>query len=143
MESAVIVVGRGSGRPRYSCSQQNIRKYHNISCKAQSTHFITVELIYPILLHVDIRCSARHALRRRCSWRQIWHVCINNKAIRDGRPRPPRHQCVYQISSWSVEKWLRYYTLKFCENTDKHTDTQTHRQTWALQYLAIPLWGAR
>ena len=23
----------------------------------------------------------------------------NNKAIRDGRPRPPRHQCVYQISS--------------------------------------------
>ena len=31
-----------------------------------------------------------------------------NKAIRDGRPRPPRHQCVYQISSWSVEKWLNY-----------------------------------
>ena len=24
---------------------------------------------------------------------------IENKAIRDGRPRPPRHQCVYQISS--------------------------------------------
>ena len=31
-----------------------------------------------------------------------------NKAIRDGRPRPPRHQCVYQISSWSAEKWLNY-----------------------------------
>ena len=31
-----------------------------------------------------------------------------NKAIRDGRPRPPRHQCVCQISSWSVEKWLNY-----------------------------------
>ena len=40
---------------------------------------------------------------------------------------------------------LRYYTLKFCENTDKQTHTQTHkqtdRQTWALQYLALPLWG--
>ena len=46
-----------------------------------------------------------------------------NKAIRDGRPRPPRHQCVYQISSWSVEKWLRYYT----EILRKHG--QTHRQT--------------
>ena len=34
--------------------------------------------------------------------------CSTNKAIRDGRPRPPRHQCVYQISSWSVEKWLNY-----------------------------------
>ena len=33
---------------------------------------------------------------------------LHNKAIRDGRPRPPRHQCVYQISSWSVEKWLNY-----------------------------------
>ena len=30
---------------------------------------------------------------------------------------------------WSVEKWLRYYTLKFCENTDKHTHKQTHKQT--------------
>ena len=35
-------------------------------------------------------------------------IIIDNKAIRDGRPRPPRHQCVYQISSWSVEKWLNY-----------------------------------
>ena len=46
--------------------------------------------------------------------------------------------------------------MKFCENTDKqtpqthkHTNTQTHKQTnkqthkqtWALQYLALPLWG--
>ena len=29
----------------------------------------------------------------------IWMCSIDNKAIRDGRPRPPRHQCVYQISS--------------------------------------------
>ena len=25
--------------------------------------------------------------------------------------------------------------------THKHTNTQTNRQTWALQYLALPLWG--
>ena len=151
-----------------------------------------------------------------------------NKAIRDGRPHPPRHQCVYQISSWSVEKWLNYdvgYTVtakngiyrnfiwgvrtstpgpfvpeiwpnnvfnlsatydldrwpkilkifvshgvpirnmyaKFHNDrlrngwditlwnfaktrTNKHTHKQTNRQdrqTWALQYLALPLWGAR
>ena len=125
----------------------------------------------------------------------------HNKAIRDGRPRPPRHQvgwdivrreCACQISWWSVEKWRRYYILKFHGNTfrwpttltfdlkfwvpilnvyvkfhddrlrndwditlwnfaktrtntqtHKHTNTQTHKQTWALQYLALPLWGAR
>ena len=40
---------------------------------------------------------------------RVWVPTIKyNKAIRDGRPRPPRHQCVYQISSWSVEKWLNY-----------------------------------
>ena len=35
-------------------------------------------------------------------------------------PRPPL---------WSVEKWLRYYTLKFCENTDKQTNKHTHKHT--------------
>ena len=80
----------------------------------------------------------------------IWVRPYYNKAIRDGRPRPPRHQVGWDIplhfdtnpeslrpfvaEIWpnnvfnlSVEKWLRYYTLKFCENTDKHTDTQTDR----------------
>ena len=120
-----------------------------------------------------------------------------NKAIRDGRPRPPRHQvgwdivrreCACQISWWSVEKWRRYYILKFHGNTFRWPTTltfdlkfwkylsvteypysmcmlsfmmigwemteilhfeilrkhgQTHKQTWALQYLALPLWGAR
>ena len=27
--------------------------------------------------------------------------------------------------------------------THKQTNKQTHKQTWALQYLALPLWGAR
>ena len=27
--------------------------------------------------------------------------------------------------------------------THTQTDRQTDRQTWALQYLALPLWGAR
>ena len=25
--------------------------------------------------------------------------------------------------------------------THKQTNKQTHKQTWALQYLALPLWG--
>ena len=28
-----------------------------------------------------------------------------------------------------LKKWLRYYTLKFCENTDKQTHKHTHKQT--------------
>ena len=60
--------------------------------------------------------------------------CINNKAIRDGRPRPPRHQvgwdivrreCACQISWWSVEKWRRYYILKFHGNTFRWPTTLT------------------
>ena len=136
---------------------------------------------------------------------QLLDQHYHNKAIRDGRPRPPRHQvgwdivrreCGCQISWWSVEKWRRYYILKFHGNTFrwpttltfdlkfwkylsvteypysmcmlsfmmigwemteilhfeilwKHgqthtqTHTQTNKQTWALQYLALPLWGAR
>ena len=136
---------------------------------------------------------------------RLHRLCFGNKAIRDGRPRPPRHQvgwdivtreCACQISWWSVEKWRRYYILKFRGNTfrwpmtltfdlkfwkylsvtvypyvicmpsfimigwemaeilhfeilRKHgqthtqTHTQTNKQTWALQYLALPLWGAR
>ena len=29
------------------------------------------------------------------------------------------------------------------KQTNRQTDRQTDRQTWALQYLALPLWGAR
>ena len=102
-----------------------------------------------------------------------WCITKPNKAIRDGRPRPPGHQvgwdivrreCACQISWWSVEKWRRYYILKFHGNTFrwpttltfdlkfwkylsvteyKNTDKHTNKQTWALQYLALPLWGAR
>ena len=64
----------------------------------------------------------------------IWlHFC-NNKAIRDGRPRPPRRQvgwdivtreCACQISWWSVEKWRRYYILKFRGNTFRWPMTLT------------------
>ena len=58
----------------------------------------------------------------------------NNKAIRDGRPRPPRHQvgwdivrreCACQISWWSVEKWRRYYILEFRGNTFRWPMTLT------------------
>ena len=61
------------------------------------------------------------------------HYMIN-KAIRDGRPRPPRHQvgwdivrreCACQISWWSVEKWRRYYILKFHGNTFRWPTTLT------------------
>ena len=57
-----------------------------------------------------------------------------NKAIRDGRPRPPRHQvgwdivrreCACQISWWSVEKWRRYYILEFRGNTFRWLMTLT------------------
>ena len=59
---------------------------------------------------------------------------ITNKAIRDGRPRPPRHQvdwdivrreCACQISWWSVEKWRRYYILEFRGNTFRWLMTLT------------------
>ena len=59
-------------------------------------------------------------------WVLIWLCIIDTKAIRDGRPRPPRHQvgwdivrreCACQISCWSVEKWRIYYILKFHGNT--------------------------
>ena len=79
----------------------------------------------------------------------VWHIIMiiilyksyrpnanpdHNKAIRDGRPRPPRHQvgwdivrreCACQISWWSVEKWRRYYILKFHGNTFRWPTTLT------------------
>ena len=57
----------------------------------------------------------------------------------------PYSMCMLSFMMIGWEMTENYYTLKFCENTDKHTNTQTHKQlqTWALQYLALPLWGAR
>ena len=41
-------------------------------------------------------------------------------------------------NGWDITLWNFAKT-----RTNKHTHKQTHRQTWALQYLALPLWGAR
>ena len=70
---------------------------------------------------------------------------MSNKAIRDGRPRPPRHQvcwdivrreCACQISWWSVEKWRRYYILEFRGNTFRWLMTLTFDlKFW--KYLSI------
>ena len=130
------------------------------------------------------------------------HYCYN-KAIRDGRPRPPRHQVGWDIplhfdtnpeslrpfvpeiwpnnffnlsATYDLDLWpkifvshgvpIRNMYAKFHNDrlrngwditlwnfaktrTNKHTNTQTHKQTnkqthkqtWALQYLALPLWG--
>ena len=72
-------------------------------------------------------------------------INLINKAIRDGRPRPPRHQvgwdivrreCACQISWWSVEKWRRYYILKFHGNTFRWPTTLTFDlQFW--KYLSV------
>ena len=136
---------------------------------------------------------------------------ITNKAIRDGRPRPPRHQvgwdmgmCMsnfmmigwemaeilhieiswkhvsvtYDLDLWPkilkifVSHWVPILNVyvKFHDDrlrndwditlwnfaktrtnththkhgqTHTHTHTHTNKQTWVLQYLALPLWGAR
>ena len=34
----------------------------------------------------------------------------------------PYSMCMLSFMIIGCRKWLRYYTLKFCENTDKHTD---------------------
>ena len=72
---------------------------------------------------------------RKTSWQSSYmYNKGKNKAIRDGRPRPPRHQvgwdivrreCACQISWWSVEKWRRYYILKFHGNTFRWPTTLT------------------
>ena len=73
---------------------------------------------------------------------------MDNKAIRDGRPRPPRHQvgwdivtreCACQISWWSVEKWRRYYILKFRGNTFRWPMTLTFDlKFW--KYLSVTVY---
>ena len=132
-------------------------------------------------------------------WHQIYN-CMGNKAIRDGRPRPPRHQVGWDIplhfdtnpeylrpfvpeiwpnnvfnlsATYDLDLWpkilkifvshgvpIRNMYAKFHNDrlrngwdithwnfaktrTYKQTHRHTDRQTWALQYLALPLWGAR
>ena len=41
-------------------------------------------------------------------------------------------------NGWDITLWNFAKT-----RTNTHTHTHTNRQTWALQYLALPLWGAR
>ena len=48
---------------------------------------------------------------------------------------------------WEMAEILHFEILRKHGQTNtqthKHTNKQTHEQTWALQYLALPLWGAR
>ena len=169
------------------CSWVKVSPFWGIWAIKHNPFWENIPLFETLFLFLDI---SGHAIL-------IVGHCKFNKAIRDGRPRPPRHQvcwdivrweCACQISWWSVEKWRRYYILKFHGNTFRWPTTltfdlkfwkylsvteypysmcmlsfmmigwemtdilhfeilrkhgQTHKQTWALQYLALPLWGAR
>ena len=46
---------------------------------------------------------------------------------------------------WEMAEILHFEILRKHGQTNKqtntHTNTQTNKQTWALQYLALPLWG--
>ena len=48
---------------------------------------------------------------------------------------------------WEMAEILHFEILRKHGQTNTQTHTQTnkhtHKQTWALQYLALPLWGAR
>ena len=152
---------------------------------------------YIYMFHVNVGHNMHHSA-------DTAHYKLN-KAIRDGRPRPPRHQVGWdipltfwhQIPNLYDHSFPRYgqitfltfrrpttltFDLKFWKylsvtvypyvicmpsfimigwemaddiihwnfaktrtnkHTHKHTNKQTDRQTWALQYLALPLWGAR
>ena len=54
------------------------------------SHRYTTAMMITLLCHLGVISDQVGAVLS-------YHVY--NKAIRDGRPRPPRHQCVYQISS--------------------------------------------
>ena len=45
-------------------------------------------------------------------------------------------------NGWDITHW-NFAKTRTNKHTHKHTNKQTDRQTWALQYLALPLWGAR
>ena len=45
-------------------------------------------------------------------------------------------------NGWDITLW-NFAKTRTNTHTHTHTHTQTNKQTWALQYLALPLWGAR
>ena len=57
-----------------------MRIYHSISFKVE---IITVELIYPCMLHTNSQCNLQnqHALRCHGSWRKMWQISSNNRHI--------------------------------------------------------------
>ena len=142
--------------------------------------------------------SSRHAVV--CTKHILFVLRVSysdNKAITDGRPRPPRHQvgwdmgmCMsnfmmigwemaeilhieiswkhvsvtYDLDLWPkilkifvshrvpiLNVYVKFHDDRLRNDWDitlwnfakTRTNTQTNRQTWALQYLALPLWGAR
>ena len=44
---------------------------------------------------------------------------------------------------WEMAEILHFEILRKHGQTNTHTNKHTNKQTWALQYLALPLWGAR
>ena len=44
---------------------------------------------------------------------------------------------------WEMAEILHFEILQKHGQTNTHTNKHTNKQTWALQYLALPLWGAR
>ena len=45
-------------------------------------------------------------------------------------------------NGWDITLW-NFAKTRTNKHTNTHTNKHTHKQTWALQYLALPLWGAR
>ena len=44
---------------------------------------------------------------------------------------------------WEMAEILHFEILRKHGQTNTQTHKHTNKQTWALQYLALPLWGAR
>ena len=45
-------------------------------------------------------------------------------------------------NGWDITLW-NFAKTRTNKQTHTQTNTQTNKQTWALQYLALPLWGAK
>ena len=64
---------------------------------------------------------------------------VMNKAIRDGRPRPPRHQCVYQISSWSNWEMTALMNVGYTVTVEKWDLSQFHMGGPILRQYVVSL----
>ena len=49
----------------------------------------------------------------------------------------------YDLDLWPKILLRNDWDITLWNFAKTRTNTQTHKQTWALQYLALPLWGAR